>query len=105
MKRTPSIMGTVLVAAIIVTACGGSGQPAAASGNLRVGHTMTNGNCALDADNKLTGLCEGSGGAGTCTSHAPSADSPCTAGTLVTSTRDAPCDPAHLVSREHECHF
>jgi hypothetical protein len=76
----------------------------------RVGHTYVNGNCALDADQKLTGLCVGGDRSGTkCTAHQPGPDSkPCSAGVAAAETRGAACasgSPAELVSRQDECSF
>ena len=77
---------------------------------LRVGHTFGNGNCALDSENKLTGLCMASNSAGTaCTTHAPGPDSPpCTPGLIVMETRGPACSTGtaqEIVSREHQCYF
>lgn len=77
---------------------------------LRVGHTFSNGNCALDTENKLTGLCMASNGAGTaCTTHAPAPDSPpCTPEIVVKATRAPACSAGNsqeTVSREHQCYF
>lgn len=76
----------------------------------RVGRTFSNGNCALDSNNKLTGFCVGSDGSGTkCIAHQPDSESkPCPAGVAVTETRVAPCardQGGELVSRPHECFF
>ena len=71
------------------------------------GYTYSNGNCALDSENKLTGLCEGSSKNG-CVTHAPDPDSPpCQAGLVVTVTRAPACSTGRqeVVSREHQCFF
>jgi hypothetical protein len=75
---------------------------------LRVGHLYVNGNCAIDSENKLTGLCEGSGKTG-CITHEPDPTSPpCKVGLAVKETRTPACATAtsqELVSREHQCFF
>lgn len=95
--------------AALLAGCGGSTAEAPPkSAPLRVGHTYVNGNCALDSENKLTGLCEGSGKDG-CTTHAPGPDSPpCQVGLLVKETRAPACSTGsstEIVSREHQCFF
>lgn len=74
----------------------------------RIGRTYSNGNCALDSNHKLTGLCEGSDGTGkACVEHAPDPDSPpCKVGLISSETRVAPCSTSGspvVVSREHQC--
>lgn len=95
------------LASILVSACTVDKQVAAPKPH-RVGHTYVNGNCALDSENKLTGLCEGSGKSG-CITHEPDLDSPpCKVGLAVTETRTPVCSASaaqDVVSREHQCFF
>ena len=94
---------SALIAALL-NACSGNGAPA----SLRVGHTYVNGNCALDSENKLTGLCEGSGKIG-CITHEPDPDSPqCKVGLVVKESKTPACSAAtsqEIVSREYQCFF
>jgi hypothetical protein len=98
---------TLLLVLIGCVGCARDGS-ATSSKALRVGHTYVNGNCALDSDHKLTGLCEGSGRNG-CISHTPDPDSPrCQAGLVATETRSPACSTAtsqEVVSRDHQCFF
>lgn len=92
---------------LVLSACASTAEAPSKSAPLRVGHTFTNGNCALDADHKLTGLCEGSGKSG-CITHEPDPDSPaCPIGLVVTETRTPVCSGTsqEVVSREHPCFF
>jgi hypothetical protein len=98
-----------LAFALLLAGCGGNAtEPSSKSAALRVGHTYVNGNCALDSENKLTGLCEGRGKAG-CITHEPDPDSPsCTAGLVVKETRVPACSTSacsEVVSRAHVCFF
>jgi hypothetical protein len=93
---------------ILLGACTSEKPPA--TPHLRVGHSFSNGNCALDADHKLTGLCVASDRTGTqCVAHEPDPSSSlCAAGLPVTETRVAACakgQSAETVSREHRCFF
>lgn len=96
-----------IFASVVVAACTAEKQVRTPK-PLRVGHTYVNGNCALDSENKLTGLCEGSGKSG-CLTHEPDPESPsCTAGLAVTETRAPACSTSassEVVSREHVCFF
>lgn len=101
------LRATFIVA--VSVACGGNrSEVTSKSSRLRGGHTYVNGNCAIDSENKLTGLCEGSGKVG-CISHEPDPDSPsCTAGLVVKETRAPACSTgvsSEVVSREHVCFF
>jgi hypothetical protein len=84
--------------------------PATSSKPLRVGHTFTNGNCAIDSNNRLTGLCMASDRSETsCIEHQPDPGwKPCPTGLAVTETRVAACargKSGELVARQHECAF
>lgn len=96
------------LASIVVLACSADKQVAAPT-PLRVGHTYVNGNCGLDSENKLTGLCQGGGKSGGCRGQKPDPDSPpCTVGVVVTESRTPACSAEtaqDLVSREHQCFF
>lgn len=101
------VRGLLLV--LLLVGCARDGS-APSSKPLRVGHTYSNGNCALDSENKLTGLCMASNSTGTaCTTHAPAPDSPpCTPGLIVNETRAPACpwsNSQETVSREHQCYF
>ena len=97
-----------IVLAVLVGCGGNATEPSSKSAPLRVGHNYVNGNCALNADGKLTGQCEGNGNGG-CVVHEPDSDSPrCEAGMKATETRASTCSAAtsgHVVSREHQCFF
>lgn len=98
------VRGLHLLLVLIGCARDGSGTSSKA---LRVGHTYVNGNCALDSENKLTGLCEGSGKNG-CITHEPDPDSPpCQIGLVVKESRSPVCSTVsqEVVSREHQCFF
>lgn len=97
-----------MILLFVASACTSPTEVPSKSAPLRVGHTYVNGNCALDADHKLTGLCEGRGKNG-CITHEPDPDSPpCTVGLAVTETRAPVCSTgasSEVVSREHVCFF
>jgi len=97
---------------ITLTVLGGcaASQPEATPKPLRIGRTSSNGNCALDSDNKLTGLCVASDKSGTkCIARQPDPNwKPCPVGLAVTETRTAACaggQSGELASRQHECAF
>lgn len=95
---------------LFLTACASATEAPSKAVPLRVGHTFSNGNCALDAEGKLTGLCMASNSAGTsCTTHAPAPDSPpCTPGIVIKETRAPACNAGNsqeVLSREHQCFF
>src|SRR5450755_1070636 len=101
-------VGCLALTLVLLGGC--TNEKPAATPHLRVGHTMANGNCALDADHKQTGLCVASDRTGTkCVSHeADPAPWPCQAGLPVTETIAAVCaggQSGQLVSREHQCSF
>lgn len=100
------IQGCLLLTVAMAVGC--SSNTAEPANVLRVGHLYVNGNCALDSENKLTGLCEGSGKTG-CITHAPDVDSPsCKAGLVVKESRAPACSMSaspEVVSREHVCFF
>lgn len=91
----------------LLVGCAREGS-ATSSKPLRVGHLYVNGNCALDSEHKLTGLCEGRGNNG-CVTHEPDPESPsCTAGLVVKEAKAPACSTAastEVVSREHVCFF
>ena len=98
----------VLVLTILCIGCANHPEPT--SKPLRVGHTFTNGNCALDSDHKLTGLCVASDRSGTkCISHPPDPNwKPCPTGLAVMETRAAVCaggQSGEVVSSEYQCAF
>lgn len=108
-RRQPNrLMHACIVLIIAMIGGCGSNKPEAESRPLRVGHLYVNGNCALDSENKLTGLCMGSGMTG-CISHEPDPESPrCQIGLVVNEPSTAACSTGaskELVSRENQCFF
>jgi len=97
--RMKVVAANVLI--LLVAAC------ATSTPQLRVGHTTSNGNCAIGADGKLTGLCVGSARSVACVWHAPASESSCPAGAVPTKVRAPACetDAAASVSYDHECSF
>jgi hypothetical protein len=95
---------------LVLIGCAGCARDGAATSSkpLRVGHLYVNGNCALDPDGKLTGLCQG-GGKNGCITHAPDPESPpCQAGLVATEIRAPACSTGtsqEVVSRDHQCFF
>jgi hypothetical protein len=74
----------------------------------RVGHTYSNGNCAIGADGRLTGKCVAAASApGMCVQRPPDASSPmCKVGVVSQRVRTPPCDPHEpLVSYDYRCFF
>jgi hypothetical protein len=74
----------------------------------RVGHTFSNGNCALGTDGRLTGKCVAASSiAGVCVQRPPDATSPaCKVGAVPRHIRTPPCNPHEQpVAYEQTCFF
>src|SRR6476646_9754692 len=74
----------------------------------RVGRTYSNGNCAIDSNNRLTGKCVAFASAPSmCVERKPDPRSPmCKVGALSQHTRTPPCDPHEpSVSYDYTCFF
>lgn len=107
-KQSCRMGGSAVIMAVVIGCGGGRSETTPGAAPLRVGHLYVNGNCALDSENKLTGLCMGNGKSG-CISHEPEPESPrCQVGLVVNEPSTAACSTGasqELVSREHQCFF
>jgi hypothetical protein len=74
----------------------------------RVGHTFSNGNCAIGTDGRLTGKCVAFASTpGACVSRPPDPSSPaCKPGVVAQRTRQPPCNPHEQpVAYDYQCFF